>query len=349
MSRASRNPEARERLKALEAAIKQIQKTHGEGTIMRLGEMVGKKVDVIPTGSLSLDIALGIGGYPRGRIVEIYGAEASGKTTVALHAIAEAQKAGGIAAFVDAEHALDPSYAARLGVDLDSLYISQPDTGEQALDIVEKLVSSGAVDLVVVDSVAALVPRSEIEGTIDDQGVGVQARLMSRAIRRLTGVVARSHAIVIFINQIRHKIQAYGNPETTPGGLALKFAASVRISVHAKSSPIKDRGEAIGIEVTAKVVKNKLAPPYRVARFDILYGQGISRTGELVDLGVEYGVIRKSGSWYAYGDKQLGQGRDNVRELLEQQPDLAAAIEREIRRKAGLIEEDTSPESGDAS
>ncbi len=339
------NPELKERLKALEAAIKQIQKSHGEGTIMRLGEMVGKKVDVIPTGSLTLDIALGIGGYPRGRIVEIYGAEASGKTTVALHAIAEAQKQGGIAAFIDAEHALDPAYAARLGVDLDSLYISQPDTGEQALDIVEKLVSSGAVDLVVVDSVAALVPRAEIEGTIDDQGVGVQARLMSRAIRRLTGVVSRSNAIVIFINQIRHKIQAYGNPETTPGGLALKFAASVRISVHARSSPIKDKGEAVGIEVTAKVVKNKLAPPYRVARFDILYGQGISRLGELVDLGVEYGVIRKSGSWFSYGDKQLGQGRDNVRQLLAENPELAAEIERAIRRKAGLLEEEESPPS----
>ncbi len=339
------NPELKERLKALEAAIKQIQKSHGEGTIMRLGEMVGKKVDVIPTGSLSLDIALGIGGYPRGRIVEIYGAEASGKTTVALHAIAEAQKQGGIAAFVDAEHALDPAYAARLGVDLDSLYISQPDTGEQALDIVEKLVSSGAVDLVVVDSVAALVPRAEIEGTIDDQGVGVQARLMSRAIRRLTGVVSRSNAIVIFINQIRHKIQAYGNPETTPGGLALKFAASVRISVHARSSPIKDKGEAVGIEVTARVVKNKLAPPYRVARFDILYGQGISRLGELVDLGVEYGVIRKSGSWFSYKDKQLGQGRDNVRQLLAENPELAAEIEREIRKKAGLLEEEEAPSS----
>ena len=339
------NPELKERLKALEAAIKQIQKSHGEGTIMRLGEMVGKKVDVIPTGSLSLDIALGIGGYPRGRIVEIYGAEASGKTTVALHAIAEAQKQGGIAAFIDAEHALDPAYAARLGVDLDSLYISQPDTGEQALDIVEKLVSSGAVDLVVVDSVAALVPRAEIEGTIDDQGVGVQARLMSRAIRRLTGVVSRSNAIVIFINQIRHKIQAYGNPETTPGGLALKFAASVRISVHARSSPIKDKGEAVGIEVTAKVVKNKLAPPYRIARFDILYGQGISRLGELVDLGVEYGVIRKSGSWFSYKDKQLGQGRDNVRQLLAENPELAAEIEREIRKKAGLLEEEEAPSS----
>lgn len=342
MSKSSKKSENRERLKALEAAIKQIQKTHGEGTIMRLGEMVEKRVDVIPTGSLSLDIALGIGGYPRGRIVEIYGAEASGKTTVALHAIAQAQQAGGIAAFVDAEHALDPSYAARLGVDLESLYISQPDTGEQALDIVEKLVSSGAVDLVVVDSVAALVPRAEIEGTIDDQGVGVQARLMSRAIRRLTGVVSRSNAIVIFINQIRHKIQAYGNPETTPGGLALKFAASVRISVHARSSPIKEKGEAIGIEVTAKVVKNKLAPPYRVATFDILYGKGISQFGELVDLGVAYGVIQRSGSWYAFGDKQLGQGRDNVREVLEQNPDLAQLIETEIRKKAGLVPGETS-------
>jgi len=339
------NPELKERLKALEAAIKQIQKTHGEGTIMRLGEMVGKKVDVISTGSLSLDIALGIGGYPRGRIVEIYGAEASGKTTVALHAIAEAQKRGGIAAFIDAEHALDPAYAARLGVDLDSLYISQPDTGEQALDIVEKLVSSGAVDLVVVDSVAALVPKAEIEGTIDEQGVGVQARLMSRAIRRLTGVVSRSNAIVIFINQIRHKIQAYGNPETTPGGLALKFAASVRISVHASSSPIKDKGEAVGIEVTAKVVKNKLAPPYRVAHFDILYGQGISRLGEIVDLGVEYGVIHKSGSWFSYKDRQLGQGRDNVRQFLAENPEFAAEIEHEIRKKAGLLEEEETSSS----
>lgn len=342
------NPELKERLKALEAAIKQIQKSHGEGTIMRLGEMVGKKVDVIPTGSLSLDIALGIGGYPRGRIVEIYGAEASGKTTVALHAIAEAQKQGGIAAFIDAEHALDPAYAARLGVDLESLYISQPDTGEQALDIVEKLVSSGAVDLVVVDSVAALVPRAEIEGTIDDQGVGVQARLMSRAIRRLTGVVSRSNAIVIFINQIRHKIQAYGNPETTPGGLALKFAASIRISVHARSSPIKDKGEAVGIEVTAKVVKNKLAPPYRIARFDILYGQGISRLGELVDLGVEYGVIKKSGSWFSYGDKQLGQGRDNVRQLLAENPELAREIELAIRKKAGLVKDEETEAQPDA-
>jgi recombination protein RecA len=272
--------------------------------------------------------------------VEIYGTEASGKTTLALHAIAEAQKMGGIAAFIDAEHAMDPGYAEKLGVQLDNLVVSQPDTGEQALDIVEKLVQSGAVDLVVIDSVAALVPRSEIEGTIDDQSVGVQARLMSRAIRRLTGVVSRSNTCVIFINQIRHKIQAYGNPETTPGGLALKFAASVRLSVHARQSPIQEKGQAVGSEVTVKVVKNKLAPPYRVARFDILYGKGISRLGELIDLGLQYEVVRRSGSWYSYGDLQLGQGRENARKYLEEHPDLAQEIERKIREKAGLLPED---------
>ncbi len=328
-----------ERMKALQAALQQIQRTHGEGTVMRLGEVRKQQVDVIPSGSLGLDIAMGIGGYPRGRIVEIYGTEASGKTTLALHAIAEAQKMGGIAAFIDAEHAMDPGYAEKLGVQLDNLVVSQPDTGEQALDIVEKLVQSGAVDLVVIDSVAALVPRSEIEGTIDDQSVGVQARLMSRAIRRLTGVVSRSNTCVIFINQVRHKIQAYGNPETTPGGLALKFAASVRLSVHARQSPIQEKGQAVGSEVTVKVVKNKLAPPYRVARFDILYGKGISRLGELIDLGLQYEVVRRSGSWYSYGDLQLGQGRENARKYLEEHPDLAQEIERKIREKAGLLPE----------
>ncbi len=336
---------ADERMKALQAALQQIQRTHGEGTVMRLGEVRKQQVDVIPSGSLGLDIAMGIGGYPRGRIVEIYGTEASGKTTLALHAIAEAQKMGGIAAFIDAEHAMDPGYAEKLGVQLDNLVVSQPDTGEQALDIVEKLVQSGAVDLVVIDSVAALVPRSEIEGTIDDQSVGVQARLMSRAIRRLTGVVSRSNTCVIFINQIRHKIQAYGNPETTPGGLALKFAASVRLSVHARQSPIQEKGQAVGSEVTVKVVKNKLAPPYRVARFDILYGRGISRLGELIDLGLQYEVVRRSGSWYSYGDLQLGQGRENARKYLEEHPDLAQEIERKIREKAGLLPESSGGEA----
>ena len=322
-----------DRKKALEIAIKQIEKVHGKGAIMRLGEAGKIKVPVIPTGSLSLDIALGIGGYPRGRIVEIYGPEASGKTTLALHAIAEVQKAGGIAAFIDAEHALDPSYAEKLGVNLSELWISQPDTGEQALEIAETLVRSGAVDLIVVDSVAALVPKAEIMGDMGDTHVGLQARLMSQAMRKLAGVLNKSKTCAIFINQIRHRIGVlYGNPETTPGGLALKFHASLRLEIK-RTESIKSGDKLIGNRVRVKVVKNKLAPPFREAFFDILYGKGISKESELIDLGVEHGIIQRSGAWYAYKGKQLGQGKENVRKLLEEDRKLFEEIEREIKKK----------------
>lgn len=321
-----------EKQKALDIALAQIERQFGKGSIMRLGEAAAKmQVDVIRTGCLALDIALGVGGIPRGRVVEIYGAEASGKTTVALHVIAEAQKAGGVAAFIDAEHALDPYYASRLGVDVDNLLISQPDTGEQALEIAEALVRSGAVDVIVVDSVAALVPRAEIEGEMGDAHVGLQARLMSQALRKLTGAISKSNTTAIFINQTREKVGVmFGNPETTPGGRALKFYASVRLEVR-KLDTIKQGTEIIGARTRVKVVKNKLAPPFKQAEFDIIYGEGISKEGSILDLGVDLGVIAKSGAWYAYGEDRLGQGKENARDFLKQNPQVMGEIEEKIR------------------
>ncbi|MEO0279691.1 MAG: recombinase RecA [candidate division WOR-3 bacterium] len=334
-----------DRKKALEIAIKQIEKIHGKGAIMRLGEKELIKVPVISTGSISLDLALGIGGYPRGRIIEIFGPEASGKTTLALHAIAEVQKEGGIAAFIDAEHALDPVYAEKLGVNLSELWISQPDTGEQALEIAETLVRSGAVDLIVVDSVAALVPKAEITGEMGEAHVGLQARLMSQAMRKLAGVLNKSKTCAIFINQIRHRIGVlYGNPETTPGGLALKFHASLRLEIK-KVETIKSDEEVIGNRVKVKVVKNKLAPPFKEATFDILYGKGISKESELIDLAVEKGIIQKSGAWYAYKGRQLGQGKDNVRKILEEDKKLFEEIEKELKKE--LFEKDIKEEKKD--
>lgn len=326
-----------ERQKALDVALSQIEKQFGKGSIMRLGGADNKlAVEVIPTGSIALDIALGVGGMPRGRVVEVYGPESSGKTTVALHVIAEAQKAGGIAAFIDAEHALDPVYAKKLGVDIDNLLVSQPDTGEQALEIAEALVRSGAVDVIVVDSVAALVPKAEIDGEMGDAHVGLQARLMSQALRKLTGAIAKSKALVIFINQIREKVGVmFGSPETTPGGRALKFYASVRIEVRRVES-LKVGGDTIGNRTRAKVVKNKLAPPFKEAEFDIIYGQGISAEGSLLDTAEKFDIVQKSGSWYSYGDLRLGQGRDNAREFLKQNPEICAEIENAVREKAGL-------------
>jgi len=307
--------------------------------VMRLGEKPVVEIDSISTGSLSLDIALGIGGLPKGRIVEIYGPESSGKTTLALHCIAEAQKSGGVCAFVDAEHALDPIYARKLGVDLDDLLVSQPDTGEQALEITDTLVRSGAVDVLVVDSVAALTPRAEIEGEMGDSLPGLQARLMSQALRKLTGSISKSKTLVIFINQIRMKIGVmYGNPETTTGGNALKFYASVRLDIR-RTGQIKERDEVIGSETRVKVVKNKVAPPFKQVSFDIIYGEGISKTGELIDLGVKANVIEKSGSWYSYGSQRIGQGRENARKFLKENPEAAAAIEEAIRQNAGIISE----------
>ena len=320
-----------EKLKALETALAQIEKQCGKGSIMRLGENQKMEVKGVSTGSLSLDMALGIGGVPRGRIIEIYGPESSGKTTVALHIIGEVQKAGGEAAFIDAEHALDPVYAKALGVDIDSLLVSQPDSGEQALEITDALVRSGAVDAVVVDSVAALVPKQEIEGEMGDTHVGLQARLMSQALRKLTGAIGKSNAIVIFINQLREKIGVFfGNPETTTGGNALKFYASVRIDIR-RMSVIKDGEEQLGTRTKVKVVKNKVAPPFKKAEFDIIFGEGISKIGEIIDLGVDYGVIKKSGSWFSYGDRKLGQGRDAVKELLKNDEELRNEIEAKVR------------------
>ena len=316
--------------KALKTAMEQIEKQFGKGAIMRLGENVGMNVEAIHTGSLTLDLALGIGGIPKGRIVEIYGPESSGKTTVALHCVAEAQKAGGTAAFIDVEHALDPVYAAKLGVDIDSLLVSQPDSGEQALEIAEALVRSGAIDIIVIDSVAALVTKAEIEGDMGDSHVGQLARLMSQALRKLTGALAKTDCAAIFINQLREKIGvAYGNPETTTGGRALKFYASVRIDVR-KGEQLKDGSEIIGARTKAKIVKNKVAPPFKTAEFDIMYGTGISHVGELVDVGVETGVIKKSGAWFYYGETRLGQGRDNVKKLFSENKELAAEIEEKI-------------------
>ncbi len=319
-----------DKVKALETALGQIEKQFGKGAVMRLGQNQTMNVDKISTGSLSLDIALGIGGLPRGRIAEIYGPESSGKTTLALHCIAEAQKLGGYAAFIDVEHALDPVYAAALGVDVDSLIVSQPDTGEQALEITESLVRSGAIDIIVVDSVAALVPRAEIEGEMGDSHVGLQARLMSQALRKLAGAISKSNCVAIFINQLREKVGiVYGNPEVTPGGRALKFYSSVRIDIR-KIEILKSNGEMIGARTRAKVVKNKMAPPFREAEFDVMYGQGISRVGELLDLAVKLNVVQKSGAWFSYGEERLGQGRDNVKELFKSNKELADRIEKEV-------------------
>jgi recombination protein RecA len=323
--------------KAIEAAVSQIEKQYGKGSVMKLGQRnAALKIASIPTGSISFDYALGIGGFPRGRVVEVYGPEATGKTTLALHVIAEAQRRGGQAAFIDAEHALAPDYAAKIGVDIDNLLISQPDYGEQGLEIAEVLVRSGAVDVVVVDSVAALVPKAELEGEMGDAHMGLQARLMSQALRKLTAIVARSKTCFIFINQIREKIGFFlGNPETTTGGRALKFYASLRVDVR-RMTAIKDGEQVIGNRVKVKIVKNKMAPPFRDCEFDIIYGEGISREGDLVDTGVNIGLIEKSGTWYSYKGERVGQGRDNVKKLLKEKPELAKEIDREIRTKLGL-------------
>ena len=325
---------AEDKKKALETCMAQIERNYGKGSIMRLGENTGIVVESIPTGSLSLDIALGIGGVPKGRIIEIYGPESSGKTTLALHVVAEAQKRGGEVAFIDAEHALDPSYARALGVDIDSMLISQPDTGEQGLEICEALVRSGAIDAIVVDSVAAMVPRAEIEGEMGDSHVGLQARLMSQAMRKLTSVIGKTNTVCVFINQLREKVGVmYGNPEVTTGGRALKFYASVRIDVR-RIEGIKVGGEIIGNRTRAKIVKNKVAPPFREAEFEILYGQGISKWGEMVDLAVKLDIIQKSGSWFSMGDLRIGQGRDAARQYLKDNPDVAEKVEAEVRANA---------------
>ena len=322
--------------KALEQALANIEKAHGKGSVMRLGDEGRAPVEVIPTGSVALDLALGIGGLPRGRVVEIYGPESSGKTTVALHAIASAQRAGGIAAFIDAEHALDPEYAAKLGVDIDSLLVSQPDTGEQALEIADMLVRSSAIDIIVIDSVAALVPRAEIEGEMGDSHVGLQARLMSQALRKMTGALKGTGTTAIFINQLREKIGVmFGSPETTTGGRALKFYSSVRLDVR-RIETLKDGTEPVGNRTRVKVVKNKVAPPFKQAEFDILYGIGISREGGLIDLGVEEGLVRKSGAWYTYEGDQLGQGKENARAFLRDNPDLTDELEKRLKDKLGI-------------
>ncbi|HMB09702.1 recombinase RecA [Saliniramus sp.] len=330
----------KDKTKALDAALSQIERAFGKGSIMRMGKgQQPVEIETVSTGSLGLDIALGVGGLPRGRVIEIYGPESSGKTTLALHTIAEAQKKGGVCAFVDAEHALDPIYARKLGVNLDDLLISQPDTGEQALEIADTLVRSGAVDVLVVDSVAALTPRAEIEGDMGDVQPGLQARLMSQALRKLTGSINRSKTMVIFINQIRMKIGVmYGSPETTTGGNALKFYASVRLDIR-RISTLKDRDEAIGNNVRVKVVKNKVAPPFKQVEFDIMYGEGISKVGELVDLGVKGGIVDKSGSWFSYDSQRLGQGRENAKTFLKENPETAAKIEATIRQNSGVLAE----------
>lgn len=320
--------------KALDTAILQLEKKYGSGTIMRLGDNNALNVEAVSTGSITLDCATGIGGFPRGRIIEVYGPESSGKTTLALHVVAEAQKLGGEAAFVDAEHALDPVYAKNLGVDVDSLLVSQPDNGEQALEIVEALARSGALDVIIVDSVAALVPRAEIDGDMGDSHVGLQARLMSQALRKLAGVISKSNTIIIFINQLREKVGVvYGNPEVTTGGRALKFYASIRVDVRRIEQLKGTGGEFIGSRTRAKIVKNKVAPPFKTAEFDIMYGEGISKVGEIVDLGVNYGIIQKSGAWFSYGETRLGQGRDNVKNLFKNDKALSDEIEKQIREK----------------
>lgn len=336
-----------DREKALAAALAQIEKAHGKGSVMRLGEDVRQPIEVIPTGSIALDVALGIGGLPRGRVIEIYGPESSGKTTVALHAIANAQAAGGICAFIDAEHALDPEYAQKLGVDTDALLVSQPDNGEQALEIADTLVRSGALALIVIDSVAALTPRAEIEGEMGDSHVGLQARLMSQALRKMTGALSGAGTTAIFINQLREKIGVmFGSPETTTGGRALKFYSSVRLDVR-RIETLKDGTEMVGNRTRVKVVKNKVAPPFKQAEFDILYGQGISREGSLIDLGVECGIIRKAGAWFTYDAEQLGQGKENARNFLKNNPEVAAEIEKRILTQLGVGESAEVPEGID--
>lgn len=332
-----------EKQKALEVALMQIEKQFGKGSIMKMGESTNMAVDVIPTGALSVDIALGVGGVPRGRVVEIYGPESSGKTTVALHIVAEAQRGGGIAAFIDAEHALDPSYAKKLGVDIDNLLISQPDTGEQALEIAEALVRSGAVDIIVIDSVAALAPRAEIEGEMGDAHVGLQARLMSQALRKLTGVISKSRTTAVFINQIREKVGVmFGNPEITPGGRALKFYASVRMEVR-KVETIKQGTELIGMRVKCKIVKNKVAPPFKEGEFDLLYGEGISKAGCILDIAVDQNIVNKSGAWYSYADNRIGQGRDNARDFLKQNAAIMGEIETKVLDALGLKRGNATP------
>jgi len=340
----SKNTEARE--KAIDAALSQIEKQFGKGAVMKMGQKeAAVKVPAIPTGSIAFDAALGIGGFPRGRVVEVFGPEATGKTTLGIHVIAEAQKQGGQAAFIDAEHAMDPNYAASIGVDIDNLLISQPDYGEQALEIAEVLVRSGAVDVIVVDSVAALVPKAELEGEMGDAHVGLQARLMSQALRKLTAIVSRSKTCFIFINQIREKIGFFlGSPETTSGGRALKFYSSLRVDIRRIAS-IKEGDDVIGNKVKVKIVKNKLAPPFKKAQFEIIYGEGISREADLIDCGVETGVVERSGTWYSYKDERLGQGKENVKNLLKEKKDLADKVDKEIRKKVGLIESEKSEKS----
>ena len=337
-----------DKMKALDAAISNIEKQFGKGSVMKLGESTANlNVECIPTGSLSLDIALGIGGVPKGRVVEIYGPESSGKTTVALHMVAEVQKRGGIAGFIDAEHALDPVYAKNIGVDIDNLYISQPDSGEQALEITETMVRSGAVDIVIVDSVAALVPKAEIDGDMGDSHVGLQARLMSQALRKLAGVLNKSNTAIVFINQLREKVGImFGNPETTPGGRALKFYASVRLDIR-KIENLKQDGEVFGNRVRVKVVKNKVAPPFREAEFDIIYGKGISKSGNILDLGVNLDIVEKSGSWFAYDGTRIGQGRENAKRYLEENPEIMADIEKKVRAKFNEAFEKSLGEGGE--
>jgi recombination protein RecA len=338
-----------EKLKALDAAITQIEKSYGKGSVMKLGDSSAHmNVETVPTGSLSLDIALGLGGVPKGRVVEIYGPESSGKTTVALHMVAEVQKRGGIAGFIDAEHALDPVYAKNIGVDIDNLYISQPDNGEQALEITETMVRSGAVDIVIVDSVAALVPKAEIDGEMGDAHVGLQARLMSQALRKLTGIISKSNCVVIFINQLREKVGVlFGNPETTTGGRALKFYSSVRLDVR-RTESLKQAGEVIGNHVRVKVVKNKIAPPFREAEFDIMFGQGISREGDILDLAAKEDIIEKSGAWYAYQGNKIGQGRENAKLYLKQNPVICAEVEKKVREHYGLQGDVVVPETSES-
>jgi len=333
------------RSKAIDAALSQIEKQFGKGAVMKMGQKeAAQKVPAIPTGSIAFDLALGIGGFPRGRVIEIFGPEATGKTTLAVHVIAEAQKQGGQAAFIDAEHAMDPNYAASIGVDVDNLLISQPDFGEQALEIAEVLVRSGAVDVIVVDSVAALVPKAELEGEMGDAHMGLQARLMSQALRKLTAIVSRSKTCFIFVNQIREKIGFFlGNPETTTGGRALKFYSSLRVDVR-RVAALKDGDRVIGNRVKVKIVKNKMAPPFRTAQFDIIYGEGISREGDLIDCGLEAGLVEKTGTWYSYKGERLGQGRENVKKLLGERPEIADELDRMIRTQVGLIKEDAPSE-----
>lgn len=326
--------------KALEAALSQIERSFGKGSVMKLGQREIVEEDTISTGSISLDIALGIGGVPKGRIIEIYGPESSGKTTLTLHVVAECQKAGGVAAFVDAEHALDPIYARKLGVNIDELIISQPDTGEQALEIADTLVRSGGIDILIIDSVAALVPKAELEGDMGDSHMGLQARLMSQALRKLTGSISKTKCTVIFINQIRQKIGVmFGNPETTTGGNALKFYSSIRLDIR-RIGALKDREEIVGNQTRVKVVKNKMAPPFKVVEFDIMYGEGISKTGEIIDLGVKAGIVEKAGSWYSYGDQRIGQGKENTRTFLKQNPAIADEIEKKIRDQSSEVARD---------